>query len=652
VEVSDYLGNGTGTYEVHVQRLTAAAACPESLLSCDTPLGGEITGVTDTDLYRVNFTVAEGERLGISLTRVTPTAGSFDPVWRLLDGAGNPVADLDCDASETGRSDCGPLAASGNPYHIEVKDYASNGTGTYELDVQRLPAAAACEGILIPCDGVVSDRIGQLDGTGISESDLFRLNFTVGEGERVQVDVARLVTSSGSFDPVWRLLDGAGNPVGDVDCDSNETGPSDCGPLLMSGNPYRVEVTDYLGNGTGTYEVHVQRLPASATCPGGVCAIESVSDTDLFPVAVSEGQVLSIEVVRLVTTAGSFDPVWRLLTPAGIPVTDLDCDALESGLRTCGPLSAGTHHIEVADYASNGMGTYDVRVNGPSICSTATSTTTTSTTTTSTSTSRPSPSPPTPTTSTTRRPPSTTSTTQPGTCGTLGMGTAVAAAPPGEFCVDMVLDNPSRTVRAVQATVIDVPDEFQFSRVLCTARTPGFSCQGNEAAATNRVAVVVLDLGGSCIAAGTGAIAQVCFTDRLPQCPSLTSVDLNLDPASVQVGDCSSQPCGVVLSSGRVSCGCQPLGDCQADGDFDLFDVLFKIDVVLGWVTPTAEQRCRCDDTCDGRIDNFDVLREIDAILGRIPTPLTVRLWPRRRGAEPAAGNQCRPSVRRAAGSG
>ena len=176
-------------------------------------------------------------------------------------------------------------------------------------------------------------------------------------------------------------------------------------------------------------------------------------------------------------------------------------------------------------------------------------------------------------------------------------------------------------MRAVQATVFDLPDEFQLSRVTCTSRTSGFSCSGNETA-SNQVNLVVLDLGGSCIAAGADQIAQVCFTDRLPQCPASSTVQLNVDPTSVQVVDCSNTPCGVSLFNGTVSC-CGLLGDCQADNDFDVFDVLYKIDVVLGRVTPTADQRCRCDDTCDGRIDVFDILREIDALLGRIPTPLT-----------------------------
>src|SRR5207302_1042604 len=126
-----------------------------------------------------------------------------------------------------------------------------------------------------------------------------------------------------------------------------------------------------------------------------------------------------------------------------------------------------------------------------------------------------------------------------------------------QFCVDINLTN-TQSIKGVRAAVIDVPDEFQLSGCACTPRTPGFSCECNEIAATNRINVVILDTGGSCIAAGR----------------------------------------------------------------FDLFDVLTKIDIVLGRATPTPAQLCLCDDTCDGRIDIFDILREIDALLGRIPTPL------------------------------
>src|SRR5207248_9672492 len=135
----------------------------------------------------------------------------------------------------------------------------------------------------------------------------------------------------------------------------------------------------------------------------------------------------------------------------------------------------------------------------------------------------------------------------------LGIGNGAAAPPPNEFCVDLVLNN-SQAIKGVQAAVIDVPDEFQLSRVTCTSRTTSFSCQGNEVASTNRINVVVLDLAGSCIPTGTGPIAQICLKDRLPQCPSGNSVQLSIDPASVQAANCSNQPCAMTLVSGTVTC--------------------------------------------------------------------------------------------------
>jgi hypothetical protein len=72
-----------------------------------------------------------------------------------------------------------------------------------------------------------------------------------------------------------------------------------------------------------------------------------------------------------------------------------------------------------------------------------------------------------------------------------------------------------------------------------------------------------------------------------------------------------------------VNCACRELGDCQDNGGgIDLYDIIEKVDIVLGRETPTASQLVLCDDDCDTDIDLFDVLNEIDAVLGVIETPL------------------------------
>ena len=95
-----------------------------------------------------------------------------------------------------------------------------------------------------------------------------------------------------------------------------------------------------------------------------------------------------------------------------------------------------------------------------------------------------------------------------------------------------------------------------------------------------------------------------------PELVSTTSTVLT-GSTTTTMPACSTPPCP------------DPVGDCNLDGTFDLFDVLATIDLVLGTRTPTAEQRIACDANCDGHIDLFDVLTDIDALLGRIETPPT-----------------------------
>src|SRR5207249_2280974 len=86
---------------------------------------------------------------------------------------------------------------------------------------------------------------------------------------------------------------------------------------------------------------------------------------------------------------------------------------------------------------------------------------------------------------------------------------------------------------------------------------------------------------------------------------------------------------------------------CNVDGHFDLFDILTKIDIVLGRTTPTPAQMCLCDDTCDGSINIFDILRDIDGFLGRIPTPLTCPTAASVSAQFGAGGSDPAPLVRR-----
>jgi hypothetical protein len=90
----------------------------------------------------------------------------------------------------------------------------------------------------------------------------------------------------------------------------------------------------------------------------------------------------------------------------------------------------------------------------------------------------------------------------------------------------------------------------------------------------------------------------------------------------VRVVDCNDQAVEACSDAGTVLCP-GLLGDCDVDGDVDLFDVLHNIDIVLGRIQPTAVERVLCDTDCDGDIDIFDIMIQIDVLLERRSLPLT-----------------------------
>jgi hypothetical protein len=194
--------------------------------------------------------------------------------------------------------------------------------------------------------------------------------------------------------------------------------------------------------------------------------------------------------------------------------------------------------------------------------------------------------------------------------------------PGGETCVLVQLSNPS-AVRGAQGVVLDLPDELTPVSAECTGRTSGFSCSVNEVPGTGEIQFVVIDLGGRCIAPGGGPIARICLNDQAPVCSVDSLVDLAV--SDVVVADCvQGELAPICTEGGSVLCESEAqLGDCLGDGDFDLADILFKIQIILQRAMPTAAQRVLCDDNCDLDIDILDVVREIDALLERIPLPLT-----------------------------
>src|SRR6267142_130001 len=132
IEVRDNGLNSTGTYGLHLQRLTAPARCSGDTLANDVPSTGTIEAPVDTNLF--SFAASDGERV-----HVTAAVGTLSfPEWRLLDAAGQPAAG--CAAFTFTERDCGPLVA-GCSRDVIVPRVAAAGCG-------RATGAELC-GVLI-----------------------------------------------------------------------------------------------------------------------------------------------------------------------------------------------------------------------------------------------------------------------------------------------------------------------------------------------------------------------------------------------------------------------------------------------------------------------------------------------------------------------
>ena len=207
-------------------------------LGCDRPLRGTITAQGAVTCF--SFNVSDGEMVEIAFS-LTDENEDGQPRWRLVDAAGNAAGA--CGAyTAVGRQDCGPLAAAGNPYRVEVVDFTSD-SGTYLVQLQRLTATETCEVNATSC--TIDPSI---------DSDL--LGFNVGGSDAVTVSVAVGAEAGENFEPYWRVLDAFGVPAGR--CGAFTLQPTlTCGPLPVAGNPYRIEVTDLFSDDTGDYRISV-----------------------------------------------------------------------------------------------------------------------------------------------------------------------------------------------------------------------------------------------------------------------------------------------------------------------------------------------------------------------------------------------------------
>jgi hypothetical protein len=200
------------------------------------------------------------------------------------------------------------------------------------------------------------------------EADEFRV--TVAANTRVLLRMR----SDSPVDPQVRLFDPNGNPL--TACSNSATGPGivEAQCTLTSSGPHTILASDFGGNETGGYVLHLQRLsnPAGATnCTAigigqtlsGTIGARAETDCFLFTGATNTGVLL-----RMSSAAGSqVDPQVRLYDPNGNALSLCSNSRSTPGTiqAQCTLNSSGPHTVLASDFGGDETGGYSVSVENP-----------------------------------------------------------------------------------------------------------------------------------------------------------------------------------------------------------------------------------------------------------------------------------------------
>jgi hypothetical protein len=240
IKVYDAANDDTGGYRVTLEVLSAtASSCPAATLTCGASHTGIIGTPIESDTYR--FEAAEaGEVVSITAADTSPVNQAC---WRLYAADGSAIGATVCGQGDR------TLSAAG-VYTVQVVEQNDDGSGSYQIEVDRVSAgAASCsEGTLVPCTPF-SRSI-----TPVGDNDVYRI-VTTEPNTFLRITAA---TTEGAMSACWQLYTSAGTPVGSQTCGSQET-------VIAATGTYSLRVFDQAHDGTGTYLVSTETLPACPT---------------------------------------------------------------------------------------------------------------------------------------------------------------------------------------------------------------------------------------------------------------------------------------------------------------------------------------------------------------------------------------------------
>ncbi len=392
VIVSDYYGNKTGNYVLHLVKTPGTLIVPAGDEGGPMTNGANHAGrigapagqpiqddPADQDPW--TFTASKDDYLIVSVGEklISETDPGFTP-YILLIGPNGTVLASDAHAVAARFGLRAPLSGT---YTVLVLDYYANKTGDYIVHLVKAPGTITVptgdEGGPMTNGANHAGRIGAVAGQDITEDpgDQDPWTFAASKDDYLIVSVGEKLTTEidPGFTPYILLI----GPDGTVLASDAEALAARVGLRAPLTGTYTVLVLDYYANKTGDYIVHLVKAPGTITVPTGdeggpmtnganhagrIGAVagqditDDPGDQDPWTITASKDDYLVISVGEKLTTETDpgFTPYILLIGPDGtVLASDAQAVAARVGLRA--PLT-GTYTVLVLDYYANKTGDY------------------------------------------------------------------------------------------------------------------------------------------------------------------------------------------------------------------------------------------------------------------------------------------------------
>jgi len=381
IDVQDFLGNGTGAYDVELAVAPSTQATDSNgdggVIKSGQTKAGTINRFGDIDVF--TFSASAGNTFDISLGDAT-SGSSVRPYLQVFNPSGTRVINNATSATATSVDGIFTVpAGAGGTYTAIVQDFIGNSTGgAYDLELDVAPATQATDS---NSDGGAISSGQTKAGTINRAGDLDVFTFTAAAGNSFDITLGDASATS-TVHPYLQVFNPAGTRI--INNATSATQTSVDGIFTVpagSGGTFTAIVQDFLGNSSGGgYDLELDVAPATQATDsngdGGTIAntqtkvgtINRFGDLDVFTFTASNNDSFDVTLGDATATS-TVHPYLQVFGPTGTRIINTGTSATNTSVGQTYHIpstgGSGTYTIIVQDFlGTSSGGTYDLSLTG------------------------------------------------------------------------------------------------------------------------------------------------------------------------------------------------------------------------------------------------------------------------------------------------